>query len=726
MGRFYQGSKARFSNNMFALPVDNMFKVMAMKEAQTDATLKTTELLEGAVDSIQHLNFEADNERLKSIQDKYNAQINEVTDRILENPHDASKYQPYLRKLQKDFHRNKTSGELSKIEARGKDFAKWGEENKKIKETDPMLFNRMQNKFYDDLVQKASYNPDAAFKGSPIVSRPDLSSDETRKRFKEIKANFDEYLTEDGLYKVGEEILSEAEVSEIAMSELFSDPQYKAYAHQMGSVLGDSGYLGEDGEMLPLMVSDDKGRQVLNKQHAFYNDVNSLAKTYGFSKRTLDSAPKLNIPKTPSMRKTSATGIPMTSQELGESLIFSVPEYITTPEEQKGLLTEWRNLYQSNLAGNKVNSLRLAELNEVFEPIIRMEGKNILKAFGDNPAVYKSESALQNRVMEHLTNMNKLDDDKWEIDESVKWHGNTSSPEYTPTAKRRHTQAVQDYLNDTYDNYSEFLAKGLKQQTVYKSFGKDKTTDALIDKLDTHNNYFNPSVRKAGSGLYDFRGQKTGVEGNIRNLDWINSDVDNIFKHLMAVTGASSIRELIDEGYIKGSHTPSGKNEVTALWTLTDKVDDFDLALGDDEVNTFKTTHSGIDLKGVYEKSNNPEDNKLNLIAQYAGQDGKNSYLSLSQKMDYIESLQKKDPTKYNEYYPDGYPIKVETLPNVSFKFKYTKQGVKLIAESLRTGEKEIIEQSYAEFKGHKPEDVIKMYLLDSVHKDQDIIKLNQ
>ena len=290
MGRFYQTAKPRFTdNNIYQAPWQLMSSVIQANDQRTDNLLSKTEILEGVVDNIQHLNYEGENNRVKKIQDKYRTKIDELTNKVYENPTEYRKNLPAIKKLQRDMLQDKTSGDWYNIEQRHSGYKNWLKENEKLKETNPTLFNQLNNHWFNDVVNKSNNDPNAKFSGQKIIDRPDLSDEKTRKIFENIKANYNEYLTPDGTYKIGDKTLTEEEVAQVAMAELFSDPSYAGYANQMGNLLGQKGFYDENGKSLPLFIAGENGKNRLNFDHAFANDILSVAKTYGFNEHTVEA-----------------------------------------------------------------------------------------------------------------------------------------------------------------------------------------------------------------------------------------------------------------------------------------------------------------------------------------------------------------------------------------------------------------------------------------------------
>lgn len=300
MGRYYQTAKPNFvQGNIYTPPVELMQNLLAVNEKRTDDLISKSELLEGTVDTINHLNFDEENKRVKNIQSKYKTAIDDITQKIYDNPLEYKKHLPSLKQLQKEIINDKTSGEWYNIERRQSDYAAWLKDNQKLKESNPTLFNQLNNHWYNDIVNRASENSFARFSGQKIIDKPDLIEG-YRQHFENIKANASE--TSDGKYKINNKWVTEDEVANIAWNTLASDKNFKGYVNQMGNILGDKSYLTNPFNLVyndKIISFDDydkldseekkKVKRQLNQENAFYSDLASVAQTYGFTDTSVEA-----------------------------------------------------------------------------------------------------------------------------------------------------------------------------------------------------------------------------------------------------------------------------------------------------------------------------------------------------------------------------------------------------------------------------------------------------
>lgn len=305
MGRFYKTTPSKFiDQNMYQAPIELMQQTLGIHEARTDELINRADLLEGTTDQIQHLNFEAENERVKGIQEKYGTAIDDITNKILENPLDYQKHSPALKLLQKEMLEDRTTGNWYQIEKRLQDYQTWMDENKDMRESNPTLYNKLNSYYYNDVINRSTDDPNATFQGQRIIDRPDLIKG-YREVFENIKAN--SVQQSDGKYVYKNKVLTEDEVATIAWTTLMSDPNYQGYTNQMGNILGEQGYVDEEGRPLNAFnLVDGQGNVItvdeyqalspeekqkvtrqLNPHNAFYGDLSSVSQTYGFSEQEL-------------------------------------------------------------------------------------------------------------------------------------------------------------------------------------------------------------------------------------------------------------------------------------------------------------------------------------------------------------------------------------------------------------------------------------------------------
>ena len=297
MGRFYQTTDPKFIDYVFQ---PNLDLKLALAEQEVKNSMLKQQLLQETPDvNINHLNFEAENERVKELQDKYMTGVENIAKNIYDGTGDNTKHLVAMKELQREMLQDKSAGDWYKIEQRYKDYSGWLKNHEKIKEKDPGLFNRLNNHWLTTLETEATENPDTRFKGQQIVERPEIVNS-LREEFENVKANVATY--KNGKYFIKDKQITENEMAEIALHNLLSRPNYQGYVNQMGNVLGDSNYnqpffelMSKKGETISFeefsKLSEEAKKEynkVLNNKNPFYNDLASVARTYSFSEREIE------------------------------------------------------------------------------------------------------------------------------------------------------------------------------------------------------------------------------------------------------------------------------------------------------------------------------------------------------------------------------------------------------------------------------------------------------
>tara|TARA_R100001377_G_scaffold85310_1_gene71534 strand:- start:73003 stop:75327 length:2325 start_codon:yes stop_codon:yes gene_type:complete len=611
MGRFYQTSEGKFvDNNMYQMPYELAGEVIGNAEQRVDEQVAETELLTGAVDSIQHLNFEAENTRVKGIQDKYGTQIDELTNTIMKNPLEFQKNMPALKKIQRDLMQSRDSGDIYDIEQRHGDYSKWATENKKIKEDNPDLYNQMSKHWYSDIEQRGTENANARFKGTQIVNRPDLSSKESQERFKSIKANLVESITPDGMYKVGNKSVTEERVAQIAMAELLSDPSFKGYTEQMGKTLGQEGFFDAQGN--PTNIFDENGK--LNSAHPFARDVASAARTYGFSENTLDEAPyqadklkagynqqrdrkkagydigaaknkegtdarledqkqkgrmELARLKDSTKRGQMKLAVKLEKDEaiavgdietLDSINVSSRPYRVATIAEQKDMGTTYMDLSAKTSAGKTLTGQEQIDLNKLdglYGPVVEAHGDDIIRAAGEDPATYKDPARKSARVKKLLSEIFQLSDPDFGIKTTTRPYDPKRTFEPTTSqdySERHRVQGIKDGAEKVLGNFGEMIAdKMILTRSHMPAGGSSEVGKTGMKFVNTlHLSSTEPIVQDINSTAYDVQGKKrSGERVDVDTSSFATGETSSPMQSIMQATGTNSPQELAEAGYGK-------------------------------------------------------------------------------------------------------------------------------------------------------------------------------
>lgn len=152
MGQFYKTSQPTFVNDFMYKPPYQLFKeVIQSKDKQIDDGLKEANALD------KYLNFntldfdkqEADNQKLK-----YQSQIEELSNKIKQDPVNFQKYSQDIYKLQKDLTTNYTTGAIGIMRGDYDAEAKFEKDHNKLRETDAARYESGKKAFYEEARQR--------------------------------------------------------------------------------------------------------------------------------------------------------------------------------------------------------------------------------------------------------------------------------------------------------------------------------------------------------------------------------------------------------------------------------------------------------------------------------------------------------------------------------------------------------------------------------------------
>ena len=315
MARNYKTATPEFVQDiMYQPPWKLMQEVLQTKQAGYDTALQSTELFKNML-NINHLGFE--DEKSNEIKEYWDSKVTDVVNQLKQNPNDYSKTMPVIRDLARELDTDRKTGNIAKIEGRHAAWNKWMKDNEDIQKEDPTLYNQLANHWYSDLQNKTGENFKTEFKGTKGILKPDINSKDMRDALKEFKANATE--TSNGMYKINNKWLSEAEVQQ-AVSDLYmANPNAQGYIKQM-NMLKDPRYYDEatgmsrevfqlvDNSGNPLsqegaltlqenyskLSKDEKAKtpfpfsRQLNSQHGLAGGIRGWGNILGFKEQSMD------------------------------------------------------------------------------------------------------------------------------------------------------------------------------------------------------------------------------------------------------------------------------------------------------------------------------------------------------------------------------------------------------------------------------------------------------
>lgn len=292
MARFYQTSQPEFVQDIiYQPPWQLMQQVMATKQQGFDNAVASTELFKNMLD-IKHLNFEDD--RAKEIKDYWNTQIEDITSKLRANPNDYNKYMSSIRDLGRQLELDRREGNIAKLEGRYNAWQQWQKDNadllngnsKEGIQADPANYNRLANYWFNDIRNRATSDINAQFAGAKGIAKPDMNSKEIREALKEFKANAFE--KSNGMYKIGQEYVTESEAEKAFMNLYMSNPNAKSYLQQQIMIQDPEYYDVMTGQTRELITKDSDGNTIINPLHGFASGINAWGDILSFNKQKLD------------------------------------------------------------------------------------------------------------------------------------------------------------------------------------------------------------------------------------------------------------------------------------------------------------------------------------------------------------------------------------------------------------------------------------------------------
>lgn len=321
MSRFYQSGKPDFVDNfMYTPPWELAQQALAYNDAGIGKTLETASLFDNInVDYIPDPVEKAIVEKeLKNYSDKADEYSTNMQLQLQNSPQSWKKYIPQLQTLGTDLSKNMKTGNLAKIQQSAAALRQWQEENKKIKEENPELYERGLSHYINEWRKNPNRSLDATFSGDQLINF-DITSKEFLDALGQFKASLQQ--REDGMYFLNNESVGEKEVEEAYLGLALSSPKGKAYLQQMAKFKVPGFYDEKTGEPEPLYVASDiNGNQIpieglreqqqnwyklsdgmknitpfptehLNPRHAWTGAIEAGKKIFGFSEITKTEDP---------------------------------------------------------------------------------------------------------------------------------------------------------------------------------------------------------------------------------------------------------------------------------------------------------------------------------------------------------------------------------------------------------------------------------------------------
>ena len=316
MSRFYQSGKPDFVDNfMYTPPWELAQQALAYNDAGIGKTLETASLFDNInvdyiPDPVEKANVERD---LKKYSDKAEEYSTNMQLQLQNSPQSWKKYMPQLQTLGTDLSKDMKTGNLAKYQQSAAALANWQEENKKVKEENPELYERGLSHYVNEWRKNPNRSLDAVFSGNQLVNF-DITSKEYLDALGDFKASLQQ--TENGMYIRNNEVVSEKEIEEAYLGLALSSPKGKAYLQQMAEFKTPGFYDPKTGKPEPIYVAKDiYGNQIplenlkeqqqnwyklsdgmknktpfpteyLNPNHAWSGAIEAAKNIFGYSKVT--------------------------------------------------------------------------------------------------------------------------------------------------------------------------------------------------------------------------------------------------------------------------------------------------------------------------------------------------------------------------------------------------------------------------------------------------------
>ena len=263
MGRLFQPTELQFDNSfMYQPPWELAKQALEYNEAGIEQTLQAASLFDNIdvkyiPDPVEQAIVEKE---IKNYSDKANEYSTNMQLQLQNSPQSWKKYMPQLQSLGADLAKNMKTGNLSKIQQSAASFEKWQEDNKKIKEENPELYNIGMNYFINQWRKNPNRSLDSTFSGDQLIN-----FDVTSKKFTEGLKDFKESLqqSQNGMYLVNNEWVDSRKVEQAYFDLVMADPNAAPFLRQMAK-FGVPGYYDPEtgGIVNPYTYVDSQGREV--------------------------------------------------------------------------------------------------------------------------------------------------------------------------------------------------------------------------------------------------------------------------------------------------------------------------------------------------------------------------------------------------------------------------------------------------------------------------------
>lgn len=250
---------------MYTPPWDLALIAMEVNEEGIKNTLNSADILQNiTLDYLQ--NDPVEREMFEESKKKYEDEASSIATNIQlemgKNPTAWRRYIPQLTNLSSELQEDLKYGNLSKIAQSYSNYKKWEEDNKEIKEKDPLSYAYAERKYMEEWRKNPRRSLDNTWKGDDLVYF-DVDNKEIMEGLKNFKAKI-ETEAKNG-YLIKREYLPAEKVAQIYMDRVLADPLAKAYVQQ-SIKLGIPGFVDENNQPLDFYVyKDNKEKKYISR-----------------------------------------------------------------------------------------------------------------------------------------------------------------------------------------------------------------------------------------------------------------------------------------------------------------------------------------------------------------------------------------------------------------------------------------------------------------------------
>lgn len=315
MGYNYKTTDPQDTDFIYQAPVNYMQEAAQNVSNMDDQQIQQTDLLGNGIANVKYL--PGNEAAVKSIQDNYNKQINDITQQVSDDPTNFQKRMPLIRNLTRDITNNLTNGELSYYQQGANALSEFDKNNHqkvvgvngKPGTVTPEAYQTARAAYLADYQKRIeanggqAYNPQTKvgipFAPEDLIDTPNINkaiSDATDK----IKANSTDWkkdsITGNWIFtnQNKNETVEQARVAQVARDAVVGSPEITAYLKQ-GNKLGYlKGTYDANGNFIEPYSTDSTGKLTWNPNSMLAAPIRSAVGRDAYSKADKEESAKDN------------------------------------------------------------------------------------------------------------------------------------------------------------------------------------------------------------------------------------------------------------------------------------------------------------------------------------------------------------------------------------------------------------------------------------------------